>query len=234
MEDKNLENRQPDKFLRTDLKKMRDFPDGTSSDKIPKKEYTPEEWSTEVKKIEEISREESEKEWTSPISIEELCKKEFPPIPWVVEGMFARKTINQISAPPNQWKTWTALHVGISIAKGEKVFCHFNTEQQGVMIVNEEDPDYLLQGRFKMLLDQTDKLPIYIHIEKGIKLDDETTDKLIDDMKNNNCSIVIFDSLSVIHNANENDATEMNAVFNQMKKFAREGFTVIFTNHHRK
>ena len=173
-------------------------------------------------------------EWTPPISIEELYKKEFPELLWVVESIFARATINQISAQPNQGKTWVALHMAICIASGNKVFDHFATQKQGVMIVNEEDPDYLLQSRFKMLIEDPTGLPIFLHIEKGIMIEEEVVETLLQEMKDNSCGVIIFDSLSVIHDANENDASEMNAIFREMKKFIREGFTVIFTNHHRK
>lgn len=237
----NDESKQSNKVLRTDLEKMRNFPDGTSADEIPKREYTYEEWEVESKRIEEINKKqqkiatkEAADEWMPPISIEELCKKEFPAMQWVVENMFARKTINQVSAQPNQGKTWVVLHMAICIAKGEKVFDKFNTEKQGVMIVNEEDPEELLQDRFKMLLDEPSGIPIYLHIENGIMLEDETVDTLIQEMKDNHCGTIIFDSLSVIHDADENSSTEMNVVFRQMKRFTREGFTVIFTNHHRK
>lgn len=234
MEDNNLENKQPDKFLRTDLKKMRDFPDGTSSNKIPKKEYTPEEWSAEVKEIEEMSREESEREWTPPISIAELCKKDFPEKKWVVENIFERATIGQLSAAPNQWKTWIMWHMAICIATGKKVFNKFEVDTRGVLIINEEDPEMLLKERSLMLLGEVEDIPIYIHAEKGIKLEDGVVVRLLEEVKERKIGVIIFDSLSVIHTADENSAKEMGAVFEQMKRFTREGITVLFTNHHRK
>src|SRR3989344_869305 len=168
------------------------------------------------------------------ISIEELCKKEFPPQQWIVENIFARSTINQLSAPPNNWKTWVTLHLALCIARGEKVFDKFPTEQKGVLIVNEEDPEYLLKERFIALQNEINNLPIYIHTERGIKLEDYIVEELIVEMKEKKLEVVILDSLSVLHVAEENSAKDMGVVFDQMKKFTREGMTVIFTNHHRK
>src|SRR3989344_5682777 len=175
-----------------------------------------------------------ETEWTPPISILELCKKDFPEKKWVVENIFERETIGQLSAAPNQWKTWLMWYMAICIATGKKVFDKFEVDKQGVMIVNEEDTEMMLKERTLMLLSEIEDIPIYIHAEKGIKLKDETTARLLEEVKEKKVEVVIFDSLSVIHTADENSATEMGAVFEQMKKFTREGITVLFTNHHRK
>lgn len=92
----------------------------------------------------------------------------------------------------------------------------------------------MVQERLLMLLGENKTLPVYIHAEKGIKLDEEVVDSLLNEMKEKNLTFIIFDSLSVIHTAEENSATEMGAVFEQLKRFTREGITVLFTNHHRK
>ena len=174
------------------------------------------------------------KEWVPAISILELCKKDFPEKKWVVENIFERATIGQLSAAPNQWKTWTMWHMAICIATGRKVFDKFEVNKQGVLIVNEEDPEMMLKERSLMLLGEVEDMPLYIHAEKGIKLEDKTVSKLIEEVKEKKLGVIIFDSLSVIHTADENSAQEMGAVFEQMKRFTREGITVFFTNHHRK
>lgn len=173
-------------------------------------------------------------EWTPPISIMELCKKDFPEKKWIVENIFERGTIGQLSAPPNQWKTWLMWYVAICIASGKNVFGKFGVDKQGVLIVNEEDPERMLKERSLMLLGEAEDLPIYIHAEKGIKLESEVVSRLLEEVKEKNVGVVIFDSLSVIHTADENSAKEIGAVFEQMKRFTREGITVLFTNHHRK
>lgn len=175
-----------------------------------------------------------EPEWTPPISLLELCKKDFPEKKWIVENIFERATIGQLSAAPNQWKTWIMWHKAICIATGKKVFDKFEVDKQAVLIVNEEDTEMMLKERLVMLLDEAEDIPIYIHAEKGIKLNSETVDHLLEEMREKSIGVIIFDSLSVIHTADENSSREMGAVFEQMKRFTREGITVFFTNHHRK
>lgn len=177
---------------------------------------------------------EIENEWTPAISLMELLNKNFPEKKWTVENIFQRGTINQLSAPPQQWKTWLTQYMAICIATGEKVFGNFSTDKQNVMMVNEEDPEFDVKERLSLILGEIKDLPVYVHAEKGIKLEGKTVTKLIEEAKEKEIGVIIFDSLSVIHNADENSAKEMGLVFEQMKRFSRKGITVIFTNHHRK
>ena len=151
-------------------------------------------------------------EWTPPISMSELCKKDFPEKKWVVENIFERATIGQLSAAPNQWKTWIMWHMAICIATGKKVFGRFEVDQQNVLIVNEEDTEMMLKERSLMLLGEAKDIPVYIHAEKGIKLEDKTVTKLLEECGEKKIGVVILDSLGVIHTADENSAREMGAV----------------------
>lgn len=204
-------------------------------DRVRKKYFMSEERAEKLRKREEEAKEGlEENEWTPPISIAELCKKDFPEKKWIVDNIFERATIGQLSAAPNQWKSWLMWHFAISIAKGEKVFGRFEVDQRGVMVVNEEDPEMSLKERVLLLGEGNEDIPVYIHAEKGIKLEDETVTRLLEDVDEKKIGVVIFDSLSVMHTADENSAKEMGAVLEQMKRFTREGITVLFTNHHRK
>ena len=177
-------------------------------------------------------------ELEKPIFMKDLINTDFPETQWLVENLFATGTINQISAAPNQWKSWLTQYFAIRIAIGDLIFNRFKTTKQGVLIVNEEDPARMIKNRSLLLLysqviQETD-IPVAFFIEKGFKLTPTNTEKLIKIMEENDLKTVIFDSLSMIHDANENDAQAMGEVFNEMKKLTRAGFTVIFTNHHRK
>lgn len=181
-----------------------------------------------------IRAEEEKDVFNDPISIKQLQEESLPDIIWLVENIFSKGTINQISAAPNQWKSWLMQYMAIKIAKGGRIFDRFSTSQSGVLIVNEEDPKRMIQSRSNLLNPSKEECSVYFYVEQGIKLNGKTTRSLIEKMKNLNLSVIIFDSLSVIHEANENDAREMGKVFDWMRVFNREGFTVIFTNHHRK
>jgi KaiC/GvpD/RAD55 family RecA-like ATPase len=199
----------------------------TIFDSIAKIEY-------KRRQIEGENRYFGQDKWTPAMTTNDLINKESPKRKWLVDQLFTEGTINQISGDSNNGKTWILLHKAIQIAKGKAVFGHFATTQKGVMMVNEEDPFYDIKERLQLLEKDLNNLPIRWHILEDIKLEDGIVEMLIAEMKKYNLEVVIFDSLSVIHDKEENSAKEMNQVFDQMKKFITEGFTVIFTHHLRK
>ena len=168
------------------------------------------------------------------MSFSHLMGQEFPKGRYALDPFFEAGTLNMISAPPNTWKSWLILYFGACIASGSLVFERFTTEKAKVMIVNEEDSYRSIQDRFKLLgiTDQT--LPMYFRIAQGTKLGDKFIQNIIKESKEKEITIIIFDSLRSIHNANENDSTEMQKILDLLKTISREGITVIFTHHHRK
>lgn len=172
---------------------------------------------------------------TPPMSLKELYEKNLPPTDWDVEGLFEHGTPNMLSAAPNNFKTWLIDVLAISIASGEKLFGHFNTKQQGVLIVSEEDGEGITKNRFKMLLKKgKEDLPVYLHIQKGFKLTDELVDQLLAQAKELKVGFVMFDSLRAVHSADENNSKDMQQVMDFLMRFTREGITTLFTHHHRK
>jgi hypothetical protein len=171
------------------------------------------------------------------MSLTELLTIDFPAAAFAVDRLFEAETINMLSAPPNKWKSWLALHLAICLASGKNFLGEFKTQKQGVLIVNEEDTERMLQERCRMLMDGmgiTDELPIYFHIGKNIKLTKEFVDQIIQEAREKNIGFIIFDSLRSVHVADENSSKEMQVVMDQLKRIMREHFTVLFTHHNRK
>ena len=177
-----------------------------------------------------------EPDYPPTVSLTELMDTVFPEIRFCVAPFFEQGTVNMITAPPNNWKSWVVFLFAMRVAEGKNVFGHdkFTTQQSKVFIVNEEDSSRLIQDRLKMM-SLTDKtLPIFFRVAHGAKLTTVFVDKLIAEAKEKEISVIFFDSLRSIHDANENDSQEMQKVMDLMKKISREGITVIFTHHHRK
>jgi len=168
------------------------------------------------------------------LSFSELMSKEFPEVLWDVEGLFESGTINMISAPPNQYKSWVAQAVAISLAKGTNLFGKFKTKKQKVLIVNEEDNLRMMKDRSLMMLEEMEDLDIYFMVGSGFKIDDETMIDIWDEASQRGVTFIIFDSLRSIHSANENDSQEMQAVMDCFKYLTGHGITVFFTHHNRK
>jgi hypothetical protein len=168
------------------------------------------------------------------ISLESLLKTEFPEARYVVEHLFETGTINMLSAPPNKWKSWVVLLISICVGLGQKLFGFFNTEQQGVLIINEEDTGRLLQDRFKMLMESQESIPVYFYIGKQIRLEEEFINKIVEEAEKKNVGLIIFDSLRSVHRADENSSKDMQLIIEQLKRITKTGRTVIFTHHNRK
>lgn len=168
------------------------------------------------------------------VPFEKLMAEEFPPARFAIEPFFELQTLSMISAPPNTWKSWITFLFASSIASGNKTFGKFQSNQSKVMIVNEEDSYREVQDRFKLLGLKEEKLPIWFRVAQGAKLDKDFIKMLIEEARSKEVSTVFFDSLRAMHTAEENDSTAMQEILDMLKAITREGFTVIFTHHHRK
>jgi hypothetical protein len=170
----------------------------------------------------------------SALSHAELISRVFLPARYTLEPFFEQGTMDMVSAPPNTWKSWLLFLIAGHIANGTSVFGKFATEKANVMIVNEEDSARLVQDRLRLLKMTDPALPIYYRIANGSKLTEDFINSLINEAKEKNIGVIMFDSLRAIHSANENDSTEMQVVLDLLKKITRANITVIFTHHHRK
>jgi hypothetical protein len=173
-------------------------------------------------------------EYTPSLTHLELITKEFPLARYTIEPFFEQGTVNMISAPPNSWKSWFIFLFAVAVASGKLLLNKFKTERTNVMIVNEEDSPRLIQDRLRLINAVDTSLQIYYRVAQGSKLKTEFIDDLIKEAKEKDIGLIMFDSLRAVHEANENDSTEMQGVMDLFKKIARENITVVFTHHNRK
>lgn len=167
------------------------------------------------------------------LTLNQLMAKVFPQAKWLVEGLIPSGSTIVLSGSPASYKTWLILDIAIKIASGAKLFDKFNTSQAKVLIMDEESGEEMLQTRLKELGADA-SLPIYSLSNIGFKLTEDQTNKLIGQCIEYDIKFVIFDSLVRIHSKDENDASSMARVADQIKKFNAKGIGVLFTHHNRK
>ena len=92
----------------------------------------------------------------------------------------------------------------------------------------------MLRNRSFLLNQKIEDLPIAFYLQKGIQITTEEIKQMIEIMKKHNLSVVTLDPLSLLHDADENSAAEMNKVFKDLSLFIKEGFSVIIASHNRK
>lgn len=165
----------------------------------------------------------------------ELSEKKFIRPKWAIDNLFQSGTMNMLSAAPNNYKSWITLDIAMSVATGSSLFGSFEVSESSVVwIINEEDVELDIKERIEIINSNWDDEMIYFSTQNQIKLDNETVDEIISMAKARGIGFIIFDSLRSIHDAEENSATEMQKVMDQIKKITNSGITILFTHHNRK
>lgn len=169
----------------------------------------------------------------NPIPLGELMERKFPPNAWIVDDLIPDAAITAISGAPATFKTWIYLFLAVSVASGTSLFERFQVKHTGVLIVDEENGERLIQQRLRSIEHLPD-LPIYFHCQQGFKIDHQIADKLTFFCQRKGIGLVIFDSLVRIHAEDENDAVKMAMVFESMRRITQAGIAVLFVHHNRK
>jgi hypothetical protein len=169
------------------------------------------------------------------ISGPELLAMDIPPVEWQIESLFAKGTLNMISAPPNQFKSFVALRMALSVANGLPLFNEFETAQCNVLYVNEEDNHAENKRRYEMLLQDGEQDDgVFFVIESGRKIDAKWAKEIAQITEDRNIGFVILDSLRALHLENENESHLIQPIMDDLRILTRRGLTVLFTHHHRK
>lgn len=210
------------KTLNESLKKRGNELRKDSSKKVPKKVY-PKPFQTKV--IVSVK---------NFLSANDLLAMKFPDDEWVIQGLVPMEGITILSAPPANFKTWVMLQMGISIAKGENFLGEIPVSQGGVLLIDEENHLRLLQKRVR-LLGITKEVPLHFMSQKNFSVSDiEWRKKVLDYCRENNIKTILIDSLVRIHKLDENSATDVSQVFQDIKAFNLNKLTVLLTHHERK
>lgn len=163
-----------------------------------------------------------------------LLSRDYPPTEWLVDRLIPESAVVLLSAPPASLKTWFCLDLSLRLASGEKFLNLFNTYQAGVLILDSESGTKQLQKHFKILGAKMD-LPIYYRCHlKNIVLTEDYINRLATSCLCEGIRLVIFDSLTRFHNANENDSKEMSKVLEMFSILKSRGISSLVICHTRK
>lgn len=169
----------------------------------------------------------------SPMWYTDLATLNIDPPSWIVDMLIPDSSISIISAPPGQYKTWLAFSIAIKVASGEPVFEQFQTKKTNVLIIDEESGLARTRHRLEQLGASVDS-QIAVSSYHSFKLDEANAKSLIDYCKAQKIGLVIFDSLTRIHNGDENSAKDMSAVMGELKRLAQANIGVFLIHHNRK
>lgn len=162
-----------------------------------------------------------------------LLSKKFDEQRWIIEDLIPQDGFVILSAAPASCKTWLMLEMAKNVAQGEKFLGQFKTDQTGVLIIDEESGERLLQERIRLL--QTDEnLPIYYLSRASRKMDEEYAHDILETCHENGIKLVMFDSLIRFHSADENASSQMSQVLDCFKKLADKGISCLVLHHNKK
>ena len=157
----------------------------------------------------------------------------------IVKGIIDEGCAAILAGPPNVGKTWLVLSLARAIASGSPWLGQFPTSPCPVVIFDEEGHLPGVQSRCRLLeaADPLDHAPaMFLCVGHGVRLDTQAgVDHLTRVIEQCQPGLVILDSLTRVHGADENDAGSMASVFAVAKHLMRVHHTaVLFTDHLRK
>ena len=164
----------------------------------------------------------------------ELMTMEIPEFPYVVDKMIPKRAITAITADSGKGKSMVAWILASYIAKGLDVFDKYHTERQKILYVDQEMDRDLIAERYRSIIKEEMDMEFMIEQSWNIT-NDSHLDWLIKYIKEKRITMVVFDTLTTIHDKEENSASEMREVNKRLLQLIAEAnVTVMYLHHHRK
>lgn len=167
-------------------------------------------------------------------ALEEIL--DYPNPEFLIEPLLYKKTANLLTAYAGVGKSLLSLSIAHAIVTGTPLWQQFHVHRKGpVLIVDEENPGSFLKDRLvKMGFNKG--MPIYFMHYQSVKLDNAGCFiSLLDAIKKLKPVLVIFDALIRVHNAKENDNSEMAHVMGKIRELInRTGVATLVIHHERK
>jgi len=203
---------------------------------------------TEVDKLSETKLKEIEKKEYKPENkFEFFWDSEFDKIEnrkteWLVKEWIPKGDICFVAGKSSSYKSTICSHIAYAISEGKLVFNKYETIKSKVLYLNEENSKSVMLSmvdRVKAGFEMKDLKSNNISWSflQNIRLDmaNDCYD-VIKHIKENDISVLICDSFRRFIGFDENNATEMNALFSNFKMIRKhcDGLTIILLHHHKK
>jgi archaellum biogenesis ATPase FlaH len=152
---------------------------------------------------------------------------------YAIDKILIANSLTLITGYSGSFKTFLMLYIISCLLTKEPLFGQYEVSDKSeyrVLWIDEENSGPILKDRFLKigLLDY----PIQFLHYQGVKLDDRGLfDELMNIITAEKLNLVCFDSLIRIHNASENDASEMSGVMQKLREIVNTGATVFCIHH---
>lgn len=168
-----------------------------------------------------------------PIDSIEFVAMSIPIVSWLVESLIPSASLIILSGYPKAYKTWLTLCIADALCSGKKLFGRFNTVRTNVLYIDEESGQIQLHQRLN-LIGHTN-LAFKLSLPMLFKLTAESATWLIEYCREHDIKFIIFDSLTRLHNEDENKSGGgMSRVMEDLRRLVLAGIGVMVIHHHRK
>jgi len=160
---------------------------------------------------------------------------------WIIDDWIPKGDICFVAGKAASYKTTVCTHMAYALATGSLVFNKYKTIKSRILYLNEENNPNIMMNvidRVKAGLSIEDKNDeLAFSMMEGIRLDKVVDlNQIIDFIIENNIEVLICDSFRRFIGFDENNATEMNMLFNNLKKLRKicNNLTIIILHHQKK
>lgn len=171
--------------------------------------------------------------WDNPYTPLEIEEYKPSPEQWLIDHFLPLNGTTILSADPGVGKTWLAMEMALSVAKGKPFLEKFPTKQGSVLYIDKElGLDESHRRLHKLGFDRN--TPLYLATDKTFLLNKDTCPRMIEVCNNLGVKLLVFDTFRRIHKGEENASKEIAAIFYYLNSFLDYGISVLLTHHNRK
>lgn len=157
---------------------------------------------------------------------------------WLVENILPVGQAGLVVAPSKSFKSSMTLNMAIAVSQG-KEFAGLKTKQGNVLIIDQEDTDFVLHQRLNGYSDEEELEGLHFLTGGMFRIDnDDHMNRLYMYIKQNDIKLVILDNLKDLLSSEDtlNDMSRMNNVLNKITrlKLILNDVTFILIAHARK
>lgn len=157
---------------------------------------------------------------------------------WLVENILPVGQAGLVVAPSKSFKSSMTLNMAIAVSQG-KEFAGLKTKKGNVLIIDQEDTDFVLHQRLNGYDDKEELEGLHFLTGGMFRLDNDThMNRLYTFIKENEIKLVILDNLKDLLSSEDtlNDMSRMNNVLNKITrlKLMLNDVTFILIAHARK
>lgn len=167
------------------------------------------------------------------LSLTDIAAKEFPPEQWIVQGLIPLDGITCIGGLPGVMKSYFTNYIAKCISEGTSVLERFKTQKCNILFIDKENKLSRIKDRFQRLgFTKGDGI---FFMESNFFIERDTDlGAVCAFIKEHDIKLTVIDTLVRVHQKQENDASEMNKVFQALHELQLVGSAVCFLHHFNK